>query len=106
VAQAAALAALDDREHRIRSCEAARIGIAALTRGISALGLHVLPSVGNFVLVDLDRDAGAVHQGLLRRGIIARPMASWGLPRHLRISLAAPADVDRAVDALRAVLAA
>jgi histidinol-phosphate aminotransferase len=106
VAQAAARAALDDQEHLARSVAAAAAGISALTRGFSALGLTVLPSLGNFVLVGLGRDAQPIYQGLLERGIIARPMGAWGLPQHLRVSLATPPDIARALEAMRAVLRA
>ncbi|HKE14277.1 MAG TPA: histidinol-phosphate transaminase [Kofleriaceae bacterium] len=105
VAQVAALAALDDREHVARSLEAAASGVAALTRGFSGLGLTVLPSLANFVLVDVGREADGVYQGLLERGVITRPMAAWGLPRHLRVSIASAPDIARAVDAMAAVLA-
>jgi histidinol-phosphate aminotransferase len=104
VGQAAALAALDDEEHLERSREAARSGLAALTRGFSDLGLTVLPSLANFVLVDVGRDAGEIYAGLLQRGVITRPMAAWGLPRHLRVSIASAPDIARAVDAMAAVL--
>src|SRR5207244_1891989 len=64
VAQAAAVAALDDEAHVARSCAAARDGLEALTRGLGGLGLHVLPTPGNFVLVDLARDAAPIHQAV------------------------------------------
>jgi histidinol-phosphate aminotransferase len=106
VAQAAALAALDDDEHVARSCEAARIGVAELTRGLGELGLTVLPSLANFVLVDVGRDAQQVYTALLMCGVIARPMAAWGLPSHLRVSLAAPPQIARAIEAMAAALRA
>jgi histidinol-phosphate aminotransferase len=106
IAQAAALAALDDQAHVARSCDEARSGLAALASGFSALGLTVLPSLANFVLVDLGREALPVYRALLERGVITRPMAAWGLPRHLRVSLARPPDIARAVEAMRAALRA
>ncbi len=106
VAQAAAVAALDDAAHVERSCEAARAGMAALSSGLEAIGLRALPSLGNFALVDLGgREAGPIYQALLQRGVIARPMGAWGLPRHLRVSLGRDAEIARAVDALRAAIA-
>jgi histidinol-phosphate aminotransferase len=106
VAQAAAVAALDDREHLERSCEAARVGLAALSGGLGSLGLRVLPSLGNFALIDLGgREAAPLYQALCARGVIMRPMGGWGLPRHLRASIGREADIARAVDAMRAALA-
>jgi histidinol-phosphate aminotransferase len=104
VAQAAALAALDDDGHVARSCAAARAGLAELADSFSALGLAVYPTLGNFILVGVGRDAAPVYQGLLRRGVITRHMAAWGLPQHLRVSLAAPPGLARAALAMRAVL--
>lgn len=104
IAQAAAIAALDDREHVARSVEAARSGLPALAEGLRAIGLGVLPSLGNFVLCDLGRPAAPVYQALLARGVIARPMGAWGLPGHLRISLGTPPEIERALAAVRAVL--
>lgn len=105
LAQAAARAALEDTEHVARSVEAARTGLARLAAGLSGHGLTVLPSLGNFVLVGVGREAAPVYQGLLTRGVITRPMGAWGLPRHLRISLGAAAEIDRVIDAMPAVLA-
>jgi histidinol-phosphate aminotransferase len=104
VAQAAALAALDDAEHVARSVDAARAGLPVLSDGLRELGLVPLPTLGNFVLADCGGQAAALYQALLRRGIIVRPMGAWGLPRHLRVSLAAPADLPRVLEAFRAVL--
>ena len=106
VAQAAAVAALDDVEHLERSCHAAKAGMAQLAAGMGAIGLRALPSLGNFALVDLGgREAGPIYQALLARGVITRPMGAWGLPRHLRVSLGREPEIARAVDALRTVIA-
>ena len=104
VAQAAALAALDDADHVAASVEAARRGLPALAAGLGALGLRVLPTLGNFLLCDLGRPAAPVYQALLARGVIARPRGAWGLPDHLRISLGSPPEIERALSAVRAVL--
>lgn len=100
VAQAAALAALEDREHVARSQEMAEQGIAALLAAADEVGLDAYPSLANFVLVGVRRDAGAVYDALLRRGVIARPLAAWGLPEHLRISVGTPTDTERVTAAL------
>jgi histidinol-phosphate aminotransferase len=104
VAQAAALAALDDDAHVARSREVAAASLAAIAAASRRIGVTAYPTAANFVLVGLGRDAAPVYDALLRRGVIARPMAAWGLPAHLRIS-AAPADqVDRVVGALADVI--
>ena len=104
VAQAAALAALDDSEHVERSQKAAREGIAAIAEAITGLGLTTYPSIGNFVLVDVEQDPTTVYDRLLHRGVIARPMGPWGLPTHLRLSVGAPLQTKRVISALIEVL--
>jgi histidinol-phosphate aminotransferase len=105
VAQAAALAALDDDAHVARSQEAARAGIDMLIEGTRRLGLRPYPSLGNFVLVDAGRDAEPLYQALLQKGVIVRPMSAWGLPRHVRISTGTHADTERALAVLAEVVA-
>ena len=104
VAQAAATAALDDAEHIERSRRAAHEGIPAIIAAVAALGLTGYPSLGNFVLVDVERDATTVYDRLLRLGVIVRPMGAWGLPTHLRVSVGTPEQTVRVIAALTAVL--
>ncbi len=104
VGQAAALAALEDEDHVVRSRELNAAGIADLTAACEGIGVRALPSLGNFVLVDVARDAAAVNAALQQRGVIVRPMAAWGLPTHLRISVATRAETERVTAALADVL--
>ena len=104
VAQAAAVAALDDSEHVERSQTAASEGIATIAEAITGLGLTVYPSIGNFVLVDVEQDPATVYDRLLRRGVIVRPMGPWGLPTHLRLSVGTPPQTERVISALIEVL--
>jgi len=99
VAQAAALAALDDDDHIRRSVAENAAERGRLTTGLEALGLRVLPSAGNFVCARVG-DAAAVNEALLRAGVIVRPVAGYGLPEWLRISVGRPAENDRLLAAL------
>ncbi len=105
VAQAAALAALEDTDHVARSIETARTCIAALTAGLTPLGIKVYPSLANFVLMDVGRESVPVYQALLRQGVIVRPMGGWGLPRCLRVSVCTTEQTDRVLSTLSRVLA-
>ena len=105
LAQAAAAAALDDEAHLQRSIAVNRDGLAQLAAGFEALGLDYIPSVGNFISVDTGREAGPVYEALLREGVIVRPVANYGLPNHLRVSVGLPAENARALAALAKVLA-
>ncbi len=104
VALAAATAALDDGEHVQKSVQLNRAALAELRVQIAGLGLKVIPSAGNFLLVDLGRPAGPVFEGLLRRGVIARPVGNYGLPNHLRITTGTLDQTRRAIEALASVV--
>ncbi len=86
VAQAAAVAALGDAQFLQRTYELNRRGIKQLELAFDELGLEYVPSLGNFVLVKVG-DAGAVNESLLRAGIIVRPVAGYGLPQWLRVTV-------------------
>jgi histidinol-phosphate aminotransferase len=66
----------------------------------------VYPSLANFALIETGRPGGPIYEALLRRGVIVRPMAAWGLPTCIRVSVAAADQMDRVIGALRAVLGA
>ncbi len=106
VAQAAALAALDDREHIERAVALNREQLPRLAEGCRALGLGVLPSAGNFICVDVGTDANEVHEALLRQGVIVRPLGGYELPNRLRVSVGTAAENDRFLDALATLRAA
>ena len=86
LAQAAALAALDDTQYVEDSRVLNREGRRQLEAGLQALALRYLPSRGNFVLFEAG-DAMAVYQALLRQGVIVRPVANYGLPAWLRVTV-------------------
>ncbi|MBL9128671.1 MAG: histidinol-phosphate transaminase [Verrucomicrobiales bacterium] len=102
IVQAGALAALEDVEHVTRTRAVNREGREFLTRECRALGFAVVPSFANFVLVEVG-DGQRVFVELQRRGIITRPMAGYGMPRHVRISVGTPEENRRCIEALRAI---
>ncbi|MEL0167539.1 MAG: histidinol-phosphate transaminase [Pseudomonadaceae bacterium] len=105
LALAAALAALEDEAYLIESRRINRQGMQQLEDGCTALGLSWIPSRGNFLAIDLGREAAPVFQGLLREGVIVRPVANYGMPNHLRVTVGLPAENQRFLDALKQVLA-
>ena len=104
LAQAAATAALGDVAHVARTRAVTEEGRKCLTEGCRALGLTVVPSVANFLLVDVGRPGLATADALLRHGVIVRPMVGYGFPTHLRISIGTPRENERCLAALKAVL--
>jgi histidinol-phosphate aminotransferase len=105
LAQAAALAALADTEFLARSDALNRAGLRRLEAAFGALGLTYVPSRGNFVLVRVG-PAARVYQELLKRGVIVRPVANYGLPEWLRVSVGLPEENERLLAVLPAALAA
>ena len=103
VAQVAAMAALDDAEFLQRSYELNRDGLALLQSAFARMGLEFVPSHGNFVLVRVG-DAAAVYEGLLRAGIIVRPVANYALPDWLRVTVGLPEENRAFLAALSRVL--
>ena len=101
----AALAALDDDEHVARSAAINQAGLAQLTIGCERLGLNVIPSVGNFLSIDFGRDAAPIYEALLHLGVIVRPIAGYGLPHHLRVTVGRAHENARFLEALATVLA-
>ena len=105
IAQAAALAALDDVAHLEKSLRLNREGMEQLTSGFRRLGLNFIDSVGNFVVLDLGEAAAGMHEQLLRQGVIVRPIANYGMPNHLRVTVGLPGENARFLEALEQVLA-
>jgi len=104
LAQVAAVAALADERHLRRVVRLNRKERQRLGTELAALGLDVVPSEANFLLVGVRRDADALYQELLRRGVIVRPIGNYGYPRHLRITVGLPEENDRLLAALRETL--
>lgn len=104
-ALAAALAALGDDAHVARARQGNAAELPRLGAALARLGLEVLPSQTNFVLVGFGaRDGRALYGALLRKGVIVRPMSGYGLPHHLRITVGTAADNARLVRAIEEVL--
>ncbi len=87
VAQSAALAALEDNEHIVRSRDENTTGKRYLCESFENLGIGYIPSVANFVTIELGSDASRIYEELLRRGIIVRPIANYAMLEHLRVTI-------------------
>jgi histidinol-phosphate aminotransferase len=108
MAQAAAIAALDDADFLEQGARNNADGYRQLTAAFEEMGLEYIPSHGNFVLLRVghDDDAGArVNLALLRQGVIVRPVGAYGLPRWLRVSIGLPQENAAFLDALAKALA-
>jgi histidinol-phosphate aminotransferase len=87
LAMVAACAALDDEEFIRRSREVNAAGLEQLGAGFERLGLEYIPSFGNFVTVRVGPEAGRIYGEMLAEGVIVRPIAGYGMPEHLRVTV-------------------
>lgn len=105
LALTAAIAALGDEDYLLQAKTLNEKGMQQFISGLTDLGLAFIPSKGNFICVDMGRDAAEVYEDLLREGVIVRPVKGYGLPNHLRISIGLAAENARCLEALKTVLA-
>jgi histidinol-phosphate aminotransferase len=108
LAQAAAIAALNDAAYLKKSAEVNAQGYQQLTSAFDSMNIEYLPSSGNFVLFRAGQDDGAgarVNLALLKKGIIVRPVGNYGLPQWLRVSIGLPEENAAFLTALKAILA-
>ena len=103
LAMVAACAALDDDAFIAESRRVNAEGLGQLGRGFAKLGLEYIPSAGNFVAVRVG-DAARVYEALLREGVIVRPVAGYGMPEHLRVTVGTAAQNERFLAALARAL--
>jgi histidinol-phosphate aminotransferase len=106
LAQAAALAALDDENHTLECVRMNEAGKAYLYDEFRNLGVKYVPSRANFILVDVGRSAADIYQKLLHEGVIVRPLTPFGMETALRITVGTPDENRRLVKGLRTVLGA
>ena len=104
VAQAAALAALDDDEHIKNSVESNKRGKEFLYREFERLGIKYVKTYSNFILFDVGEDADAVYDKLLRKGIIVRSMSGYGYKSMLRVTIGTMDENEIFIKGLREVL--
>lgn len=103
VAQAAAVASLQDEAFVARSYALNQAGMKQITQGFERLGLAYIPSFGNFVSFRVN-NAGNVYQRLLKKGVIVRPVANYGMPDYLRVSIGLFAENARFLEVMEEIL--
>ncbi|HOA45728.1 MAG TPA: histidinol-phosphate transaminase [Deltaproteobacteria bacterium] len=104
LAQKAGEAALDDKDFLRRTLKITWDGLDMLYASFDRLGLPYVPSQTNFVTVHIGEHALRVYETLLRKGIITRSMASFGLEEYIRVSVGTPGENDAFVAALEEAL--
>ena len=106
MAMTGALAALEDKTHLDNSLRINREGLVQYESAFTSMGLGWIPTAGNFICVDLNRDGREVFNQLLHEGVIARPVDNYGMPSFLRITIGTQEENNRCIKALKKVLKA
>lgn len=103
IAAKAACAALADQEHVKKSVALNEDGMQQMQAGLQQLQCSFIPSIGNFITIDVN-DAVQLYQKLLMQGVIVRPLHAYGMPRHIRVTIGTAAQNERFLKTLYTVL--
>ncbi len=104
LAQAAAIASLDDSEHVFKSVKMNNTGKTFLQNAFREMNLNYLPTMGNFISVNVKQDGLALYQKLLQQGVIVRPVANYDMPEYLRITIGTKQQNERFIETLKQCL--
>ena len=90
LAEAAALAALDDQEHFRKTLANNRRGAEFLMGKLGEMGYRPIPTFTNFIYFDVGEDAAALSKRIQSEGVIVRPLGPWGIPTAIRVTIGTP----------------
>lgn len=100
LALTAAEIALQDNDYIEQSVRLNDEGMKTLICACDDMGLEFIPSKGNFICIDFEQQTDAIYQALLHQGVIVRPLANYGMPNHLRVSIGLEHENKRFITAL------
>lgn len=104
LAQEAALASLDDAAHLVQSVSLNNAGKQYLQKSLDDMGLEYLPTMGNFIAINLEQEGLPVYDRLLKKGVIVRPVANYNMPEYLRVTIGTAEQNQRFIKTLSEVL--
>ena len=104
LAQSAALASLDDTAHVDDSVRVNNAGKLYLQQQLAAMQLKTLPTMGNFISINFQREAMPIYDALLRKGVIVRPVANYSMPDYLRVTIGSEQQNQRFIRTLKECL--
>jgi histidinol-phosphate aminotransferase len=105
IAASAACAALSDQVHLQKSIELNLLGMQQMTTALHELQIPFIPSLGNFITMQV-HDAKTVYENLLLKGVIVRPLHAYRMPQHIRVTIGLPAENARFLAAIQEVMLA
>ena len=103
LAQVAALASLDDEEHRKKVLRSNQEGKKYLYRELKKIDLFYLPTEANFIFIDLKGDSEVIFEKLLKKGVIIRPGETWGCPNFIRVTIGTAYENEKFIQALKEI---
>jgi len=104
LAQVAALASLDDEEHRKKVLRSNQEGKKYLYRELKEIDLFYLPTEANFIFIDLKEDSEVIFEKLLKKGVIIRPGKTWGCPNFIRVTIGTAYENEKFIQALKEIM--
>lgn len=105
LAQAAALASLSDEDHVMNSVTMNQAGKVYLQQSFDDMKLKHLPTMGNFIAVNVQQEGLALYQKLLEQGVIVRPVANYNMPEYLRVTIGTQSQNEHFIETLKQCLA-
>lgn len=99
-----AVAALSDDEHITKTIKANQQGLDYFYSKLQDLGLDYIPSVANFVTINVGSNSQEIFERLLQKGVIVRPLAPYAMPSHLRVSIGTKAENEKFFDIFNEIL--
>jgi len=103
LAQVAALASLDDEEHRKKVLSSNHEGKKYLYQGLNKLELLYVPTETNFIFIDVKKDSEAIFEKLLKKGVIIRPGKPYGCPNFIRVTIGTAYENQKFIQAIREI---
>ncbi len=104
IAAAAGIAALSDQDHVARTVQMNDSGLRQLEDGLNRLKISFIPSVCNFITIDVQAHASDIYQKLLALGVIVRPLSAYGMPTHLRVTVGTQPENERFLETLHQIM--
>jgi histidinol-phosphate aminotransferase len=104
IAAVAARAALLDQDHVARSIVMNKQGMLQMEAGLKKLNVNYIPSLGNFIAIDVQQSAAEIYQQLLQLGVIVRPLTAYDMPNYIRVTIGTAEQNERFLQALQTVI--
>jgi len=100
----AAEAALDDQDHVARSLQMNAQGLVQLREGLQKFDVHIFPSQGNFLFIDVKKPSAPLYSEFLQKGVILRPVGNYGFKTHFRVTVGLPEENEKFLEAAKTLL--